>query len=192
MGAGGCRLVYEIDERRVIKLAVSTDGLAQNKQEYLISKDWQGDHITKVLDHDPERCAWLISERAVPFENIFPFDGRKLDTMFHELMDVGPNDFSRALEHITNHVHNPHPESVCYCREEVKKHAFRLREENQWFKDFLGNIIRIKDANPSSSRINLAFDLHEYNMGYISQGKEGNIGRIKKRIVILDYGLLAA
>lgn len=184
VGVGGCRLVYGIDKRRVLKLAISKDGLEQNKQEYDVSKDWNGDQITKVLDHDKERYAWLISERAVPYENRFPFDCHKLDNMFNSKIGVSFYTFSRALEHVVNHVYKPHPDSTCFCREEIKRDAYRLREESQWFKDILGNVTRMKDEKCDETKVNLGFDLHEYNMGYAEDDKG------EKRIVILDYGLL--
>lgn len=64
IGSGTGRVVYEIDDNKVLKLAKNNKGIAQNREEYSISKynDYD-DILTNVID-SCDNDTWLLSEKA--------------------------------------------------------------------------------------------------------------------------------
>ena len=64
IASGSARIVYEIDDKKVLKLAKNAKGLAQNEAEgdWYVNESY-GDIIAKVLERD-ENYRWIVSERA--------------------------------------------------------------------------------------------------------------------------------
>jgi len=64
IGAGSSRIVYDINDTLVLKLAKNKKGLAQNELEIDIgTTEYYFTGITKVIQYD-ENNTWLISEKA--------------------------------------------------------------------------------------------------------------------------------
>lgn len=77
-GSGSSRVIFEIDDDKVLKLAKNKKGVAQNEFELETSR--YTDAVVKVFDCDDD-CTWLIEENCVPakeqdFERIIglPFE----------------------------------------------------------------------------------------------------------------------
>lgn len=77
-GSGSSRVIFEIDDDRVLKLAKNKKGVAQNEFELETSR--YSDAVVKVIDCDDD-CTWLVEENCIPakeqdFERIigFPFE----------------------------------------------------------------------------------------------------------------------
>lgn len=62
INSGSSRIVYKIDDEKVLKLAWNKKGLAQNEQEISYSEDYgTGDILANVFDYD-ENNLWLEME----------------------------------------------------------------------------------------------------------------------------------
>lgn len=77
-GSGSSRVIFEIDDNRVLKLAKNQKGIAQNEFEEETSR--YSDCVVKVIEHSADNT-WLVEENCVPakeedFEHIVgvPFD----------------------------------------------------------------------------------------------------------------------
>ena len=65
LASGSSRIIYKIDDKKVLKLAKNAKGIAQNTTE----GDWglndmYGDIIAKMIDKDDENDMWIVSEYA--------------------------------------------------------------------------------------------------------------------------------
>jgi len=65
LGAGSSRIVYAIDDQKVLKLAKNAKGIAQNENEsaHMFQQDY-GDYVTKVFNAHPQDL-WVEMEKAV-------------------------------------------------------------------------------------------------------------------------------
>lgn len=64
ISSGSSRIVYQIDEEKVLKLAKNQKGVAQNEQEIQWGNDgYYGDILAKVFDYD-ENNLWVEMELA--------------------------------------------------------------------------------------------------------------------------------
>jgi hypothetical protein len=63
LGSGSARVVFDIDEDKVFKLAKNSKGLAQNDLESDISATGWYDFVARVFDADPNNL-WIESEKA--------------------------------------------------------------------------------------------------------------------------------
>lgn len=64
LGAGSSRIVFLIDDDKVLKLAKNRKGLAQNMNEASISNsEWHEEYVAKVLDYHQEDL-WIEMELA--------------------------------------------------------------------------------------------------------------------------------
>lgn len=92
IGAGSSRIVYQIDNEKVLKLAKNRKGLTQNEVEINLSNDSYIDHIVaKVFDSD-ENNKWLEMELV-----------RKLtNSEFKKIIGYSFEDYSNALRYQKN------------------------------------------------------------------------------------------
>lgn len=80
IGNGSSRMVFAIDNEKVLKLAKNRKGTAQNKAEFNNCNDYYaGDMFTKVFEYDDQYFTYIIAERAMPvraadFRNIMGVD----------------------------------------------------------------------------------------------------------------------
>lgn len=77
-GSGSSRVIFEIDDDKILKLAKNKKGVAQNEFELETSR--YSDAVVKVIDCDDD-CTWLVEENCIPakeqdFERIIglPFE----------------------------------------------------------------------------------------------------------------------
>lgn len=72
VGSGSSRVVFAISPRRVIKLADSAAGIAQNKREVKISERWgYSGVLARVIWYHPD-YSWIVSERAKSLNYMSP------------------------------------------------------------------------------------------------------------------------
>lgn len=63
IGSGSSRVVWLLDNNKVIKLAKNKKGIAQNEVEVNTSDDYYiGDIFPKVFEYDKEGYNWIVSE----------------------------------------------------------------------------------------------------------------------------------
>lgn len=68
IGLGSSRVVYQLDDEKVIKVAYNEKGTAQNKEEAESTKRVQKySFIPRVYDYNPDG-RWIISEYVLPAE----------------------------------------------------------------------------------------------------------------------------
>lgn len=65
LSSGSSRIVYIVDEQKVLKIAKNTRGLEQNRAEgdYFIQKKYI-DVVTEMYDKDDQNYTWILCERA--------------------------------------------------------------------------------------------------------------------------------
>ena len=69
IGAGSSRIVFQIDDETVLKLAGNDKGIAQNKEEMKIGLDSELTYVPKVFNGSDEKDGlWIISEYVLPAE----------------------------------------------------------------------------------------------------------------------------
>lgn len=78
ISSGSSRIVYKIDDTKVLKLAKNKKGLAQNEAEIDYSQDYMMDDIVAEIFHSDENNLWLEMELArkvtsAMFQNIVGF-----------------------------------------------------------------------------------------------------------------------
>lgn len=109
LGAGSSRIVYQIDDEKVLKLAKNRKGLAQNYEEFSISDgDNHEDIVAKVLDHHPDDL-WVEMElaRKVRESDFSDILGFKLGDIFmylknHEALSRGDDRPHRLGEELSD------------------------------------------------------------------------------------------
>lgn len=67
IGQGSSRIVFQIDDEKVLKLAFNEKGKAQNVEEYQPWKE-KYDFIPKIFDADYTNDDWIICEYVLPAE----------------------------------------------------------------------------------------------------------------------------
>ena len=95
IGGGSSRIVFQIDDQWVLKLARNQKGIAQNKEEFKIATDMYGSQLSVKVDEgcsDTEGYEWIVSEYVLP--------AKAQD--FRQVYGIDWNDvvyFAQALEH---------------------------------------------------------------------------------------------
>ena len=85
ISSGSSRIVFRIDDEKVLKLAKNQKGLAQNDGETSWANDgYYGEILAKVFDFDQENSLWVEMELARPvtnqmFKNFFGVDIRDFE-----------------------------------------------------------------------------------------------------------------
>jgi hypothetical protein len=95
LGSGSSRIVFEIDDTKVLKLAKNLKGIAQNKVEgdWFVNDEYYN-IIARVLERD-DNYRWIVSERA---KKITP-------TEFKRLCGVDINEFYAYVCYVTRKCH---------------------------------------------------------------------------------------
>lgn len=68
IGGGSSRIVFQLDDNTVLKLAKNEKGLAQNEKEYDLSNDWYIGYMFPEVKNgsDEENFKWIVSEFVLP------------------------------------------------------------------------------------------------------------------------------
>lgn len=79
-GSGSSRTVFDIDDERILKLAINSKGIAQNEAE--VSASDYTTAVVDVLDYDND-YSWIVEERCIPakntdFENVLGYSWAKV------------------------------------------------------------------------------------------------------------------
>lgn len=147
ISSGSARIVYKIDDDKVLKLAKNTKGIAQNEVEIANGDDWYIDNIIpNVYDSHPDSL-WLEMEYC---KKISP-------KRFHELTGISFNDFSKIISYEANH-------RSLYAKpnnyDELIENEF-LTNMIDYMKNYspgVGDLIRISSYGENSSNEVLLID----------------------------------
>lgn len=160
ISSGSSRIVYKIDNEKVLKLAKNKKGLAQNEIEASYSNDnMVDDVVAKVFDYHQDDL-WIEMELA-----------RKMGVSdFKRITGFDWNDYVRA---IINHGHNVNPRRNMR-QVEVNDEVVQEMWEDEFVYDmfnFIGNFdIPVGDLTRKSS--------------YGIVKRDGS-----EKVVLIDYGL---
>lgn len=89
LSSGSSRIVYELGDGKVLKIAKNRIGLVQNQHEFDLSEDWVFSNyeiITNVFDGD-QNGEWIISEKAE----------KMTKPLFKKVTGYGWEEFIQAL-----------------------------------------------------------------------------------------------
>lgn len=126
IGSGSARLVYNVDDKYVIKVSKNKKGLAQNQKECTIGKDGWYDEIIAPIIYCASDYSFLVMKRA-----------RKVR---------GKNEFRKLMGFGIDFLH--HELSTTYARGSWDRHTYEPKDEpindESWEKlneilDYVGN-----------------------------------------------------
>jgi hypothetical protein len=161
IGAGTSRIVYQIDEQKVLKLAKNAKGISQNEIEITQSNyNDLGDIIAKVYNYE-ENSLWLEMESA-----------RKLSkNEFKSIIGFSFDDFCIAIHNYKIDVDN---HRAAFYKKEIDKNIV----EQMWENEFIYGVFNfIGDYNIP------VVDLQRLS-SYGIVKRDGQDG-----VVLVDYGL---
>lgn len=160
ISSGSSRIVYKIDDTKVLKLAKNKKGLSQNETEIMYSEDYMMDDIVaQIFDHD-ENNLWLemeLARRVTPslFQNIVGFSFEEyVDGIWYQEDNLRPK---RSM------LKRPKPERI----------------DEMWENDFVSRMFDLMGSYDNFSSGDLT-KLSTY--GVVK--RDGN-----DSIVLIDYGL---
>lgn len=160
ISSGSSRIVYKIDDTKVLKLAKNKRGLAQNEVEIEYSEDYMWDGIVaKIFDYDQNNL-WVEMELA-----------RKVSPKkFHEIVGF---PFEQYCQAILYHEDEQKPQS----RNRIKRSKPEMYHE-MWDNEFMYSIFDIIGSYDFP-----AGDLCKLNSyGLVNRNGQDDI-------VLIDYGL---
>ena len=108
IGRGSSRVVYRVDQDKVLKLARNKKGIAQNEIEINWGGDsYYGDIIANVLDYDRDNSYWVEMELAMrpkksDFKRLWGVEFQNLD--FYLMNKDVENRGKRSMWHIDKEV----------------------------------------------------------------------------------------
>lgn len=101
IGGGSSRIVFQIDDHWVLKLARNNKGIAQNEEEYRIASDLYATPLAVKVDEnrsDTENYEWLVSEYVLPakqqdFKQCYGIDWNDVVDYIKDIRDGGGDEF---------------------------------------------------------------------------------------------------
>lgn len=159
IASGSARIIYKIDDKKVLKLAKNAKGIAQNEVESdgFINSAY-GDIIAKVLEEDKD-ARWIVSEYA---KKITP-------SRFKQLLGASISDFYKYLYMRMNR-NKRSKELTFHIQYDIPKEVKEHLDNTDFFNELLDMMVN--------------FDMPVGDFGRIS-----TFGEIDGRLVITDYGL---
>lgn len=138
IGGGSSRLVYQIDDKWVLKLAKNAKGIAQNEAEYRICTDMYAPDILPQVDDnvsDEDSYEWIVCEFVLP--------AKKDD--FKQCLGVPFEDVAHLCDAIRMNMHREEQRIYQnYTENENATYFFdQLREYAMSFEYSLGDARRI-------------------------------------------------
>lgn len=159
LSSGTARMIFKIDEEKVLKLAKNRKGLGQNRVEYDMSDDpVAGDIFAKVYDGDEDEFKWIEMELA-----------RKLKKSdFKKIVGIDFKDYAQYVENVD--YQKDGDAEIYHIEDSVKKEL----EENEFVYDVVDYIVNFDIPAGDLSRPS-------------SYGVVKRDGQDK--VVLVDYGL---
>ena len=177
LGVGSSRVVYQIDDEKILKLAISEKGIAQNKTEvetYNRTKMYKD--IFPTVFSWSKNYVYVISEYVIPVDTLsdIKHDGQEVDDLY-QCLGVKKN----TLDFITNVIRNCiNGNSIDWDETDKYTKGFR-----QWLEQFM-----TKNKNFELLMCYMIENPELSNESFASQ----NLGMAKRNgkpwIVILDNG----
>lgn len=123
LGQGSSRIVFAIDSRKALKMALNAKGIAQNQAELDTATDSHNGLVAKILQYDPE-FKWVVSELVRPIDNEAEF--KQLTgvpwTVFAYLLTFSPTEWKSHVSNTIRYIGSF--EKVDVTPEEVLKSPF--------------------------------------------------------------------
>lgn len=163
VGSGSSRLVYQLDDEKVLKLAKNEKGIAQNEQEYYFGQDKFVDvtpHVFKEMC-DLDNFTFIVSEYVLPAK----------EKDFMELYGINFNTFISVINTVGTWYGKRSYFGAQVLSDEEMEH---LQDENPDIQEFVDYVSNYRP--PIGDMLRLA------NYGMVM--REGS-----PQIVLLDSGL---
>lgn len=123
LGAGSSRIVFDLGDNKVLKIAKNDGGIDQNNTETQIWEASKGSSaLARIYDYDKEEGKWIVAERLKMLS----------DEEFLSLTGVHPNIFSFVLD---NYVAGDGKDSVVLSLE----NDYHPQENTKSLQNFLKN-----------------------------------------------------
>lgn len=160
IASGSARIVYKIDDEKVLKLAKNQKGKAQNEVEINLSGDYLIDNIlAEVFDADEDDYLWLEMEYCKKISK-----GR-----FQQITGVDFKIYQQILDYIFYFEVNPQLGNIFY---NIEDPGIEEYEENN---EFVANMIDyLRNFNPPHGDLK--------RISSYGENKDGDV-------VLVDYGL---
>ena len=160
ISSGSSRIVYKIDDTKVLKLAKNKKGLAQNEVEIDYSQDYMMDDIVAEIFHSDENNLWLEMELA-----------RKVTSaMFQNIVGF---TFEEYVDGVWYQEENLRPRKSSYKRPKPEK------IDEMWENEFVSRIFDVMGSYENF----VAGDLTKLSTyGVVNRNGQNDI-------VMIDYGL---
>lgn len=129
ISSGSSRIVYQIDNEKVLKLAKNKKGLAQNEVEYTYSNDpYISDIFAEVLDADKHNFLWIEMELA-----------RKVTKpLFKSIVGISFEEYAEVLQYYDSQA-NPRRYGGRTMKEPENMDEHWEDEFFRGFFDYIGN-----------------------------------------------------
>ena len=163
IASGSARVVFAVDDNKVIKIAKNPKGLAQNRVEADIGQSSYDEVVARVLDYDSDHYTWVESERA---KKVTP-------TKFEQLGGVDLASFGETLRAWYDENSGIKSIDDGYLPED--RVAIRKNLESN---ELIGNV----------TQLSADYDLPVSDMTRISSWGVVSRGG-KETLVLVDYGL---
>jgi hypothetical protein len=128
LGAGSSRIVFELNDKFVLKIARNMKGIAQNEFECSLMNDYMApDFLTKVKDCD-DKSFYIIAEKAKPMTK----------TIWRRITGFEFDDFAKCIVNIAME----HRGAKRYINRFVDPDIQEKIEETEFFSEvmeFIGN-----------------------------------------------------
>lgn len=185
LGMGSARMVFEVDDEKVLKLAYNKKGLAQNEAE----ADWflpSYGIFAEVYDMHPS-YQWIEMEKAAPariadFDRIYTGENGLFGGFFEDWAEDMGEDYSRRgmFDWLHAYVYHAYLVSKGWNKGEAWEDVFAAFENTD---EYPGSLF------DGLSRYIRDYDLHAYG----DLQRISSYGLVRRdggeRIVLIDYGL---
>lgn len=160
ISSGSSRIVYKIDDTKVLKLAKNKKGLAQNETEIMYSQDYMMDDIVAQIFNYEENGLWLEMELA---RKVTP-------ALFQNIVGISFNDY---VDGVNYQDANLRPKKQYY------KPTKPENIDDMWENDFISRIFDLMGSYDNF----IAGDLTKLSTyGVVKRDGQDSI-------VLIDYGL---
>lgn len=93
LGSGTSRIVFDLKDGTVLKIAANKSGLVQNKDEIEIyNKIKDSDAVAPIYDYDKNGYKWIQMRKVIPVDKLGNKYKQIFNSLYHKLTFVNPED----------------------------------------------------------------------------------------------------
>ena len=161
LGAGSSRVVFDLDNATVLKVAKNEKGMVQNATEAEVSRVFKPMCVAKVFDYDEQDHKWIEMEKAFKFK----------EKDFQSAFGISFQDFISVMEHWD------------WKRNGSRKTAFRGIQKPLVYDDFIEtNFFMCLEQMISNYNMPIGDIIRKSSWGLVNRGG-------KSIPVLIDFGI---